>query len=146
MGDKKAVSVGVNCPAPVCIGIMFGLAITADGAVTFKEGEEATFTTSSSVFAGSGKENLTSYSLLKFSTSWFVSIAANSLNAVGFDEISLITLSGKLRAALDYVSGTFQGVQVDKIFFQNQNELFDDSAGQQGFYGIAQDYRFNINN
>tara|TARA_Y100000114_G_C11682684_1_gene289388 strand:- start:185 stop:604 length:420 start_codon:yes stop_codon:yes gene_type:complete len=59
---------------------------------------------------------------------------------------SLITLSGKVRTALDYVSGTFQGVDVDKIFFQNQNELFDDSAGQQGFYGIAQDYRFNINN
>ena len=57
---------------------------------------------------------------------------------------NLITLSGKVRSALDYVSGTFQGVEVDKIFFQNQNELFDDSAGQQGFYGIAQDYRFNI--
>ena len=57
---------------------------------------------------------------------------------------NLITLSNKVRSALDYVSGTFQGVEVDKIFFQNQNELFDDSAGQQGFYGIAQDYRFNI--
>ena len=57
---------------------------------------------------------------------------------------TLIALSGKVRGALDYVSGTFQGVDVDKIFFQNQNELFDDSAGQQGFYGIAQDYRFNI--
>ncbi len=57
---------------------------------------------------------------------------------------NLITLSSKVRSALDYVSGTFQGVEVDKIFFQNQNELFDDSAGQQGFYGIAQDYRFNI--
>tara|TARA_R100001460_G_scaffold90680_1_gene132382 strand:- start:408 stop:827 length:420 start_codon:yes stop_codon:yes gene_type:complete len=57
----------------------------------------------------------------------------------------LIDLAGKVRTALDYVSGTFRHVQVDKIFFQNQNELFDDSAGQQGFYGIAQDYRFNIN-
>tara|TARA_R100000773_G_C4218366_1_gene116848 strand:- start:1053 stop:1472 length:420 start_codon:yes stop_codon:yes gene_type:complete len=56
----------------------------------------------------------------------------------------LITLAEKIRGNIDYVSGTFQGVEVDKIFFQNQNELFDDSAGQQGFYGIAQDYRFNI--
>ena len=35
---------------------------------------------------------------------------------------SLIDLAGKLRTALDYVSGTFRGVQVDKIFFQGQNE------------------------
>ena len=58
---------------------------------------------------------------------------------------SLVELAGKVRTALDYTSGTFRGVVVDKIFFQNQNELFDDSAGEQGFYGIAQDYRFNIN-
>ena len=58
---------------------------------------------------------------------------------------SLVELAGKVRTALDYTSGTFRGVVVDKIFFQNQNETFDDSAGEQGFYGIAQDYRFNIN-
>tara|TARA_R110002012_G_scaffold92497_2_gene224588 strand:+ start:1442 stop:1861 length:420 start_codon:yes stop_codon:yes gene_type:complete len=58
---------------------------------------------------------------------------------------SLVELSGKVRTALDYTSGTFRGVVVDKIFFENQNETFDDSAGEQGFYGIAQDYRFNIN-
>jgi hypothetical protein len=58
---------------------------------------------------------------------------------------SLVELAGKVRTALDYTSGTFRGVLVDKIFFQNQNETFDDSAGEQGFYGIAQDYRFNIN-
>ena len=57
----------------------------------------------------------------------------------------MIDLAGKVRTALDYTSGTFRGVVVDKIFFENQNELFDDSAGEQGFYGIAQDYRFNIN-
>ena len=38
-----------------------------------------------------------------------------------------------------------RGVVVNKIFFENQNDLFDDSAGEQGFYGVAQDYRFNIN-
>jgi hypothetical protein len=58
---------------------------------------------------------------------------------------NMIDLAGKVRTALDYTSGTFRGVVVDKIFFQNQNELFDDSAGEQGFYGITQDYRFNIN-
>ena len=58
---------------------------------------------------------------------------------------TLVELAGNVRTALDYTSGTFRGVVVDKIFFQNQNETFDDSAGEQGFYGIAQDYRFNIN-
>lgn len=58
---------------------------------------------------------------------------------------SMIDLAGKVRTALDYTSGNFRGVLVDKIFFENQNENFDDSAGEQGFYGIAQDYRFNIN-
>jgi len=58
---------------------------------------------------------------------------------------SLVELAGKVRTALDYTSGTFRGVVVDKIFYENQNETFDDSAGEQGFYGIAQDYRFNIN-
>jgi len=51
---------------------------------------------------------------------------------------TLVDLAGKVRTALDYTSGTFRGVVVDKIFFENQNETFDD-------YGIAQDYRFNIN-
>ena len=58
---------------------------------------------------------------------------------------SLVELAGKVRTALDYTSGTFRGVVVDKIFYQDQNELYDDSAGSIGLYGIAQDYRFNIN-
>ena len=58
---------------------------------------------------------------------------------------NMIDLASKVRTALDYTSGTFRGVVVDKIFFENQNDLFDDSAGEQGFYGVAQDYRFNIN-
>jgi len=57
----------------------------------------------------------------------------------------LVTLAGHIRTALDYVSGTYSGVVVDKIFYQDQNELYDDSAGSIGLYGIAQDYRFNIN-
>ena len=58
---------------------------------------------------------------------------------------TLVDLAGKVRTALDYTSGTFRGVVVSGVFFQNQNDLFDDSAGEQGFYGVAQDYRFNIN-
>ena len=57
----------------------------------------------------------------------------------------MITLAGHVRTALDYVSGTYSGVVVDKIFYQDQNELYDDSAGSIGLYGVAQDYRFNIN-
>tara|TARA_B100001093_G_C26601006_1_gene915869 strand:+ start:368 stop:784 length:417 start_codon:yes stop_codon:yes gene_type:complete len=57
----------------------------------------------------------------------------------------MTTLAGHVRTALDYVSGTYSGVVVDKIFYQDQNELYDDSAGSIGLYGIAQDYRFNIN-
>tara|TARA_B100000497_G_scaffold52851_1_gene60667 strand:- start:211 stop:627 length:417 start_codon:yes stop_codon:yes gene_type:complete len=57
----------------------------------------------------------------------------------------LVTLAGHIRTALDYVSGTYSGLVVDKIFYQDQNELYDDSAGSIGLYGMAQDYRFNIN-
>ena len=56
----------------------------------------------------------------------------------------MIDLADKVRIALDYKSGIFRNVNVDKVFFENQNETFDDSAGEQGLYGIAQDYRFNI--
>ena len=57
----------------------------------------------------------------------------------------MVALAGHVRTALDYVSGTYSGVVVDKIFYQDQNELYDDSAGSIGLYGITQDYRFNIN-
>jgi hypothetical protein len=56
----------------------------------------------------------------------------------------LIDLSNKVRTALDYVSGTFEGVVVDKIFFENSNEIYDDNSGTNGLYQIAHDYRFNI--
>ena len=57
----------------------------------------------------------------------------------------LITLAKHVRNALDYVSGTYDGVKVDKIFFDNSIETFDDNSGTNGIYQIAQDYRFNIN-
>ena len=58
---------------------------------------------------------------------------------------NLITLSNHVRTALDYISGTFEGVEVDKIFFDNSIETFDQDSGTNGIYQIAQDYRFNIN-
>lgn len=57
----------------------------------------------------------------------------------------LMTLSANVRTALDYVSGTYDGVVVDKIFFENSVESFDNTSGTNGIYQIAQDYRFNIN-
>ena len=56
----------------------------------------------------------------------------------------LITLADHVRTALDYVSGTYEGVVVDKIFFENSNEIYDDNSGTNGLYQIAHDYRFNI--
>jgi hypothetical protein len=57
----------------------------------------------------------------------------------------LMTLSKNVRTALDYVSGTYDGVVVDKIFFENSVESFDNTSGTNGLYQIAHDYRFNIN-
>ena len=67
------------------------------------------------------------------------------INIVGNSYNDVITLAQNVRTALDYTSGTYEGVVVDKIFYQDQNELYDDSAGSIGLYGVAQDYRFNIN-
>ena len=58
---------------------------------------------------------------------------------------NMIDLAGKVRTALDYTSGTYEGIVVDKIFFENSVEVFDENAGSVGLYQISQDYRFNIN-
>jgi len=57
----------------------------------------------------------------------------------------MITLADHVRTALDYTSGTFNGVIVNKIFFDSQAENYDESTGSKGLFGVAQDYRFNIN-
>lgn len=57
----------------------------------------------------------------------------------------LQTLVGLVRTALDYTSGTFNGVVVDKIFFQSASEAFDDSFGNNGIYQYNMDFRFNLN-
>ena len=67
------------------------------------------------------------------------------INIVGNSYNDVITLAPNVRTALDYTSGTYEGVVVDKIFFENSVEVFDENAGSVGLYQISQDYRFNIN-
>lgn len=57
----------------------------------------------------------------------------------------LQNLVGLLRTSLDYTSGTFNGVVVDKIFFQSASEAFDESFGDNGLYQYNMDFRFNLN-
>ena len=54
-------------------------------------------------------------------------------------------LSTEVRAALDYKSQTVEGVQIDKCFFEDANDVYDDSFGDDGIHYVAMDFRFNIN-
>ena len=54
-------------------------------------------------------------------------------------------LSMHIRGALDYKSGTFEGVEVDKCFFEDANDAYDDKFGDDGIHYVAMDFRFNIN-
>lgn len=57
----------------------------------------------------------------------------------------LVTLTELVRRALDYTSGTFDGVVVDKCFYEGSVDLFDESFGNNGIYYRAMDFRFNVN-
>lgn len=62
------------------------------------------------------------------------------------DEYSVtVNLSELIRTALDYTSGTFRGVVVDKCFYESSTDVYFDNAGSTGLFGISSDYRFNIN-
>ena len=54
-------------------------------------------------------------------------------------------LATKIRAALDYKTGTDAGVVISKCFFEDANDVFDDSFGEDGIHYVAMDFRFNIN-
>tara|TARA_R100000654_G_scaffold23374_1_gene45750 strand:+ start:2093 stop:2491 length:399 start_codon:yes stop_codon:yes gene_type:complete len=54
-------------------------------------------------------------------------------------------LATEIRNALDYKSGTFEGVEIDKCFFEDANDVFDDKFGDDGIHYVAMDFRFNIN-
>tara|TARA_R100000655_G_C2949260_1_gene187039 strand:+ start:469 stop:876 length:408 start_codon:yes stop_codon:yes gene_type:complete len=59
-----------------------------------------------------------------------------------YDQAS--NLSRLIRIALDYVSGTYASIQVDKIFFQDANDIYDDNFGEKGIHYVAMDFQFNI--
>ena len=54
------------------------------------------------------------------------------------------TLAGYVRAALDYYSGTTAGVNVQKIFFETETNLWDDDSHLKGVAAFAQDYKIRI--
>ena len=56
----------------------------------------------------------------------------------------LIDLSEKVKKAFDYARGTFNGVNVSKIFYQDSNDLFDEDAGENGINYRVLDFKFNI--
>ena len=67
------------------------------------------------------------------------------ITAFGRDYGAAQDLAAKIRTALDYVSGTYSGIVIDKIFFEDSNDLFDDSYGENGIHYVALDFRFNVN-
>lgn len=54
-------------------------------------------------------------------------------------------LATEIRSALDYKTGTEAGVVISKCFFEDSNDIFDDSFGEDGIHYVAMDFRFNIN-
>jgi hypothetical protein len=54
-------------------------------------------------------------------------------------------LSAEVRNALDYKTGTVEGVEIDKCFFEDANDVYDDKFGDDGIHYVAMDFRFNIN-
>ena len=56
----------------------------------------------------------------------------------------LQNLVGIVRNALEYKSGTFNSVMIDKIFFQGGSSAYDDSAGMNGLYQYDMDFQFNM--
>ena len=56
----------------------------------------------------------------------------------------LQNLVGIVRNALEYKSGTFNSVMIDKIFFQGGSSAYDDNAGMNGLYQYNMDFQFNM--
>ena len=54
-------------------------------------------------------------------------------------------LVGIVRNALEYNSGTFNSVVVNKIFFQGGSDAYDESFGDNGIYQYNTDFQFNLN-
>jgi len=54
-------------------------------------------------------------------------------------------LAEKVRLALDFQAGTFNGVVIQRIFFQGQQIVWDDSSRNEGVCMVAQDYKIIVN-
>ena len=67
------------------------------------------------------------------------------ITAFGVSYSQAQDLATEIRAALDYKSGTEAGVVISKCFFEDSNDIFDDSFGEDGIHYVAMDFRFNIN-
>ncbi len=67
------------------------------------------------------------------------------ITAFGVNYSQAQDLASEIRSALDYKTGTEAGVVISKCFFEDSNDIFDDSFGETGIHYVAMDFRFNIN-
>ena len=67
------------------------------------------------------------------------------INVYNLEYDTTVLISERIRLVLDYKSGIYAGVKVDKIFFESSTDVYYDNSGSTGLYGISSDYRFNIN-
>jgi Protein of unknown function (DUF3168) len=54
-------------------------------------------------------------------------------------------LAEKVRTALDYYSGTSNGVNIQQAWFENEAALWDDTSHLRGSEALTQDYIFRVN-
>ena len=67
------------------------------------------------------------------------------ITAFGVNYSQAQDLASKIRGALDYNTGTEAGGVLSKCFFEDSNDIFDDSFGETGIHYVAMDFGFNIN-
>jgi hypothetical protein len=67
------------------------------------------------------------------------------VNIFGLTLASCLEIADKTRTAMQISSGTFNGVYVHQVKFDNEVLLSDDSAGEEGVYHVAQDYIIHLN-
>lgn len=69
------------------------------------------------------------------------------VNILHNDYDALSNVADAIRAALERkASGTYGGVNVNSIVFDNESEMYNDNVDLNGIYGWQQDYIFRIKN
>ena len=58
----------------------------------------------------------------------------------------VVDISSKVRRALDYKVGIFEGVNVQRIFFQDSSDAHDKSYGETGVYQRNMDFLVRVKN